>query len=125
MKKKKWNPTHYFYHKLNLNYLMLKANSNIFKSLFLVKVHPGFNDKVFCFLQVHKETAIYFIKHSNIFINSTIILLYYGFFIMILCLKINGWLIDWLIDALVLLTSIPLETSILSKHIIYNIQTFI
>ena len=79
--------------KLNLNYLMLKANENIFKLLFLLKAHLVFNDKVFCFLQVSclkKQQPILFfivlIIYSNAFINSTIILLYYWLFLMILFL---------------------------------------
>ena len=120
MKKKKCNPTHCFYQELNLNYLMLKTNENIFKLLSLLiwrtevyirglirfsafyKSRVSKSSNVFCFY--------YCYLRSNVFTNSTILLLYYCF-----CYDFvfeNKWLIDWLIDIKVVLQKV------LVKHLL-------
>ena len=87
MKKKKCNPSYYFYQEININYLMLKTNENIFELLQneLSNWRVHWRLEVFCFLEVHVS------RNNNVFClllllfvamyfeYSTVLLMHYSF----------------------------------------------
>ena len=111
MKKKKYDPTHYFYQELNLNCLMLKTNEYIFELLSLLiwitEVYiQGSMIKFFAFCKSHvsKNSNAFLFLSLLLYITMYLQILQFFYYIIVPYYNFvfeNKWLIDWLIDWLV------------------------